>query len=89
MSDCCPEIITKKDPCWEGYVQRGMKPGKNGAMVPNCVPVEKTDTPMDVANNPIVTDPASASPSSNINPKVGMRKPNYLTASRKAKKKKN
>jgi hypothetical protein len=88
MSDCCPEIITKKDPCWEGYVQRGMKPGKNGAMVPNCVPVEKTDTPMDVANNPTVTDPAPASPSSNINPKVGMRKPNYLTASRKAKKKK-
>lgn len=31
------------NPCWDGYVQRGMKPGDNGAMVPNCVPVEKVD----------------------------------------------
>lgn len=28
----------KDDPCWEGYVQLGMKKGKNGDMVPNCVP---------------------------------------------------
>lgn len=27
-------------PCWEGYEQVGMKPGKNGQMVPNCVPIE-------------------------------------------------
>lgn len=33
--------VTKASPCWDGYVQRGMKPGKNGKMVPNCVPVEK------------------------------------------------
>lgn len=33
--------VDKKAPCWEGYVQRGMKPGDNGAMVPNCVPVSK------------------------------------------------
>jgi len=26
-------------PCWDGYIQVGMKPGKNGKMVPNCVPV--------------------------------------------------
>lgn len=25
--------------CWEGYVQVGMKRGKKGKMVPNCVPV--------------------------------------------------
>lgn len=25
-------------PCWPGYVMVGMKPGKNGQMVPNCVP---------------------------------------------------
>ena len=31
------------DPCWDGYVQRGMKPGENGSMVPNCVPVEKAN----------------------------------------------
>ena len=27
------------DPCWEGYVQVGMKE-KNGEMVPNCVPAK-------------------------------------------------
>lgn len=41
-SDCCPDLA-KGDPCWEGYVQRGMKPGDNGGMVPNCVPVSKAD----------------------------------------------
>lgn len=41
--DCCPEDIEKKSPCWDGYVQRGMKQGDNGQMVPNCVPVEKAD----------------------------------------------
>jgi len=35
--------VTKADPCWEGYTQRGMKPGDNGRMVPNCVPVSKAD----------------------------------------------
>lgn len=33
--------VDKKAPCWEGYVQRGMKPGDNGRMVPNCIPVTK------------------------------------------------
>lgn len=28
------------DPCWEGYKQVGMKKGKGGKMVPNCVPVD-------------------------------------------------
>lgn len=32
--------IDKQSPCWDGYVQRGMKE-KNGKMVPNCVPVAK------------------------------------------------
>ena len=35
--------IGKADPCWDGYVQRGMKPGANGKPVPNCVPVAKAD----------------------------------------------
>ena len=30
--------VTKQAPCWDGYVQRGMKPGKDGQPVPNCVP---------------------------------------------------
>lgn len=39
--DCCPdEDLSKQSPCWDGYVQRGMKE-KDGKMVPNCVPVEK------------------------------------------------
>lgn len=32
-----PDATEKKAPCWEGYVQRGMKE-KDGRMVPNCVP---------------------------------------------------
>lgn len=40
-SECCPEDdVSKQSPCWEGYVQRGMKE-KDGRMVPNCVPVSK------------------------------------------------
>lgn len=42
-SDCCPENISKQAPCWDGYVQRGMKPGDNGKPVPNCVPAAKAD----------------------------------------------
>lgn len=40
--DCCPDL-SKQAPCWDGYVQRGMKPGKNGKKVPNCVPAAKAD----------------------------------------------
>jgi hypothetical protein len=32
----------KAAPCWDGYTQRGMKPGENGRMVPNCVPISKS-----------------------------------------------
>jgi hypothetical protein len=42
-SECCPEDISKQAPCWDGYVQRGMKPGDNGKPVPNCVPAAKAD----------------------------------------------
>lgn len=35
--------VEKVAPCWDGYTQRGMKPGENGRMVPNCVPVAKAD----------------------------------------------
>ena len=37
------EESKKKSPCWDGYVQRGMKPGEGGQMVPNCVPVKKSE----------------------------------------------
>jgi len=35
--------VDKAAPCWDGYTQRGMKPGKGGRMVPNCIPVSKAD----------------------------------------------
>ena len=35
--------MDKQAPCWDGYVQRGMKPGEGGRMVPNCVPVGKLE----------------------------------------------
>jgi len=35
------DIETKVSPCWDGYQQVGMKKGKNGKLVPNCVPVDK------------------------------------------------
>jgi hypothetical protein len=41
-TDCCPDL-SKQAPCWDGYVQRGMKPGDNGKPVPNCVPAAKAD----------------------------------------------
>ena len=37
------DLIKEQGPCWDGYAQRGMKPGDNGKMVPNCVPVKKAD----------------------------------------------
>lgn len=51
--DCCPEDLNKKAPCWEGYVQRGMKPGKNGKPVPNCIPAKKADDLWSDIFNPI------------------------------------
>jgi HK97 family phage prohead protease len=33
-------------PCWPGYKQVGMKAGKNGEMVPNCVPIEEKGAPL-------------------------------------------
>jgi hypothetical protein len=35
------EELDKKAPCWEGYVMVGMKPGRGGKPVPNCVPAKK------------------------------------------------
>ncbi len=36
-----PQVVTKAKPgpCWAGYEQIGMKKGKGGKMVPNCVPI--------------------------------------------------
>jgi hypothetical protein len=45
------DSLDKQAPCWDGYVQRGMKPGKGGKPVPNCVPSKKADS-MDKADTP-------------------------------------
>jgi hypothetical protein len=44
--------INKQSPCWDGYVQRGMKPGQDGGPVPNCVPATKSDGFMDEREAP-------------------------------------
>jgi hypothetical protein len=41
MATTKKKTTTTKDPCWEGYEKIGMKM-KNGKLVPNCVPKEKT-----------------------------------------------
>jgi hypothetical protein len=57
------ELVDKQAPCWDGYVQRGMKPGDNGRMVPNCVPVAKKDSSIfsdfgkDFTNSTRITNP--------------------------------
>jgi hypothetical protein len=38
-----PDAKKAGNPCWQGYVQRGTKPGKDGKPVPNCIPVEKEE----------------------------------------------
>lgn len=51
MSDDLIDILVSSDsitaagenPCWDGYKQVGMKKGKNGNMVPNCVPTDASD----------------------------------------------
>jgi hypothetical protein len=36
-------VAASKSPCWDGYKQVGMKKGKNGNMVPNCVPINASN----------------------------------------------
>jgi hypothetical protein len=43
MANNIEDDMDKVAPCWDGYTQRGMKPGENGKMVPNCIPVAKVD----------------------------------------------
>jgi hypothetical protein len=38
-----PGSTAGNGPCWDGYKQVGMKKGKKGNMVPNCVPIDASD----------------------------------------------
>lgn len=39
--------MSDTNPCWDGYKQVGMKKGKGGKMVPNCVPVDASNDSSD------------------------------------------
>lgn len=41
------ETKEQDGPCWPGYKQIGMKKGKNGNMVPNCVPIDAKSEEVD------------------------------------------
>lgn len=38
-------LTSSAGPCWDGYKQVGMKKGKSGKMVPNCVPINASTDP--------------------------------------------
>ena len=71
-SDCCPDEISKQAPCWDGYVQRGMKPGANGRPVPNCVPAAKADDLWE-DDDTVEYDTDTVSKSEGYSPSAGAR----------------
>ena len=71
-SECCPEDISKQAPCWDGYVQRGMKPGANGKPVPNCVPAAKADDLFE-DDDTVEYDTYSVSKAEGYSPPAGAR----------------
>lgn len=50
------DVKKAQGPCWDGFRQAGMKRGKNGNMVPNCVPVGKS-TDVKKASRNVPTNP--------------------------------
>ncbi len=70
-SDCCANVV-KQAPCWDGYVQRGMKPGDNGKPVPNCVPAEKADDLWEDSDD-VVYETDSVSKAEGYSPPAGAR----------------
>jgi hypothetical protein len=62
----------KQATCWDGYVQRGMKPGKNGKMVPNCVPAEKSEDLYE-DDDDVVYETDSVSKAEGYSPPAGAR----------------
>lgn len=57
------EVKAENNPCWPGYKQVGMKKGKGGKMVPNCVPIKGKSLEDDccpeekAADKPVLRDP--------------------------------
>jgi hypothetical protein len=67
-----PEDVNKQAPCWDGYVQRGMKPGANGKPVPNCVPAAKADDLWE-DDDTVVYETDSLSKADGYSPPAGVR----------------
>ena len=44
------ETKASDSPCWDGYKQIGMKRGKSGKMVPNCVPIDEKSAKQKLKN---------------------------------------
>lgn len=72
MSDTNTDFMKAQGPCWDGYAQRGMKPGDNGKMVPNCVPVKKADDLWE-DDDTVVYDTDSLNKADGYNPPAGVR----------------
>ena len=66
------DLIIKQGPCWDGYTQRGMKPGEGGKMVPNCVPVSKADDLWEDSDD-VEYDSASVNKAEGFSPPAGAR----------------
>jgi hypothetical protein len=71
-------LIKAQGPCWDGYAQRGMKPGENGKMVPNCVPVSKMNELWEDSDD-VVYEDALVAKADTYSPPAGAR-----SAARKA-----
>lgn len=65
-------LIKEQGPCWDGYAQRGMKPGDNGKMVPNCVPVSKANDLWEDSDD-VVYDTDSMNKADGYSPPAGAR----------------
>lgn len=54
--DAVKAARSDNQPCWPGYEMIGMKPGKNGKMVPNCVPIKAADDELGEKATPSAAD---------------------------------
>ena len=66
------DLVIKQGPCWDGYTQRGMKPGDGGKMVPNCVPVSKADDLWEDTDD-VIYDTKSLTKAEGYSPPAGAR----------------
>lgn len=71
-ADNADDLIKGQGPCWDGYAQRGMKPGDNGKMVPNCVPVSKMNDLWE-DDDTVVYDTDSLNKTDGYSPPAGAR----------------